>query len=947
MTTVTVVLVARNGAKYLPATLEALAAQTRRPDRILAIDAASSDDSLRILQEHLPGITVATTRRGSLAQAAQSVLGRVPTTDEREWYWFLGHDNAPHPRALEALLGAVEVSPSVLVAGPKLMRWDDKATIQAYGEALTGTGESIQLVVEELDQSQHDGVTDVLGLAVPGMLVQAALWHRLGGFDEGLPTIDAGLDFGIRTRLTGARVERVPNARVASAGPVELFGRRRLSAGTRNRLRRTAQLHRRLVYASGIGLVLNWLAILPTAIGRAIWQLLAKRPGLVLGELGAGFRALFDGTVVGARGDIARTRRVGWDAITPFRVTGRDAAELKDRAIAVETRTADIPEPLRGRAPFFASGGAWAVLLAAVASIAVFGRWIGAPAVAGGALAPLGPLSSLWETLGVRARLEDGGFVGTADPFHSMLAVLGSATWWSPNLAIVIVLIAAMPLAALGGWFAAARLSPIGWGPAVAAVGWAIAPPLIAGISDGRLGPIIAHVLLPWLVTAVIDARRSWSRAAVAGILFAGVVAGAPVLAPALVVLLVLLMIVQPTRLHRLAIIVLPALVLAAPLVIEQLRRGAALAPLADPGVPVAAETPRVLALLLGSPGADYLGWQEALHTLTSAIGIPELGGLTGPIVLAILVAPLGVLAVLACFLRGGTRSIPALVVAAAGLVTAVGATVLGLTITPLGQVATIWPGSGISLYWLGLLGAAVVALDGLGRFATAPALVAIVTLVLAVAPIGLSAATGSSAVQPSGGRVLPALVAAEGEADPGLGTLDITASGTADYAVILQRGSGSTLERITTLETTRAEIDDVDRSLAELVANLVSDSGLDTAAALDDQQVEYVLLRDRGVGSVAYARAVDALGANPDLVAIGVTPLGMLWQYPDAPSAPPATTPGPWGTPLGAMSASLQIAIFAIFLLLAIPTARRRGVRAARGKDADLATEEVPEEAA
>src|SRR5690606_39221954 len=190
----------------------------------------------------------------------------------------------------------------------------------------------------------------------------------------------------------------------------------------------------------------------------------------------------------------------------------RDAAELKERAIAVESRTADIPEPLRGRASFFSSGGAWAVLVAAVAAIVVFGRWIGAPAVAGGALSPLGTLASLWESLGIRARLEDGGFVGTSDPLHAALAIIGSATWWSPNLAIVILLIAAMPLAALGAWFAAARLSPNGWGPAVAAFGWAVAPPLIAAISDGRLGAILAHVLLPWLVTAVIDARTSWSR---------------------------------------------------------------------------------------------------------------------------------------------------------------------------------------------------------------------------------------------------------------------------------------------------------------------------------------------------------------------------------------------------------------------------------------------------
>lgn len=937
MTIVTVVLVARNGAKYLPATLDALAQQTRRPDRILAIDAGSSDGSLAMLQQALPGITVASARRGSLAQVAQSVLSRMPTADPGEWYWFLGHDNAPHPRALESLLGAVEVAPSVLIAGPKLMRWDAKTTIQSYGEALTASGESVQLVIDELDQSQHDRTNDVLGVAVPGMLVQAALWHHLGGFDKGLHSVDAGLDLGVRARLTGARVERVPSARIASAGPVELFGRRRLGAGTRNRLRRTAQLHRRLVYSPAWAVPLLWLTLLPVAVGRAIWQLLAKRPALVLGELEAGLAAMFDPTVLAARRSIASTRRVGWAAITPFRVTGRDAIELKDRAIAVESRTADVALPLRERAAFFSSGGAWAVLIAAVASIVMFGRWIGAPAIAGGALSPLGTVTSLWETLGVRARLEDGGFIGSADPFHAVLAILGTTTWWSPNLAIVLAVIAAMPLAALGAWFAAARLSPNGWGPAVAAFGWAVAPPLLAGISDGHLGAVIAHVLLPWLVTAVIDARTSWSRAAVAALLFAAVVAGAPVLAPALVALLIILMVIQPTRVHRLVIIVLPAAVIAAPLIVEQLGRLTPLALLADPGVPVAAETPRMLALLLGSPTADYLGWHAFITTLAAALGITDLGIVTGTIVLAVLVAPVGLLAVLAGFLRGGTRAIPALVVAATGLLTAVGATILGLAITPTGQVAAIWPGSGLSLYWLGLLGAAVVALDGLGRRANAPAILAMLGLVLAIVPLGIAGATGSTAVQPSTGRVLPALVAAEGETNPGLGTLDLTAAGAAEYAVVLQRGPGLTMERITTLATTRTTVTDTDVALVELVANLVSDSGLDTGAALDDAKIQYVLLRDQGAGTPAYARAVDALSANPELVPVGLTPLGRLWQHPDAVAASPATHPGPWDTPLGAISASLQLGVVIAFLLLAIPTTSRRGVRAARGRDADL----------
>ncbi len=770
----------------------------------------------------------------------------------------------------------------------------------------------------------------MLGVAVQGMLVQSEVWRRLGGFDDGLPDIDAGLDLGLRARLAGHRVERVADAKVAAAGPVELFGRKSLSSGTRNLLRRRAQYHRRLAYAPGIAVPLFWLSLLPLSLAYAVWQVLAKRPGMAPGELGAGFAALFDGSVLGARSSIARSRSMGWAAIAPFRVTGRDARELRERELALEAHTADQPVDEPERPAFFGAGGGWAVLLAAIAGAASFGRLFGAQAIAGGALAPLGGIGDIWGALGVRWRFEDGGYLGSADPFHSVLAVLGSATWWSPSLSVVVVIVVAMPLSALGAWFAAARISRRGWGPTIAAIGWAAAPPLLAGISGGELGAVIAHVLLPWLVLAVMDARRSWSMAAAAALLFAAVTASAPVLAPALVVLLVLLIIVQPHRILRLVTIVIPAAVLFAPLVIEQFRRGAPFALLADPGLPVVRETPSPLTLLLGSPTAGYAGWSD----FATAAGVPWLAGIPGSIVFAAAVAPIAVIALLALFLKGGQRAIPGLVIAAFGLATAVGAAHIAVTVTD-GQAAAIWAGSGLSLYWLGLLAALAVGLDGLGRFAVLPGLVAALGIVVAAVPLGAAGAAGRIEIAPSNGRVLPAIVTADATDHPGIGTLEIAASGEDTVTAALHRGPGPLMERVLTLQTTRTTIGPEQEQIAVLVGNLVSTSGMDLASTIDSLDVEYLLLRSTAVDSPAYLRAIDAISARAEFVPIGPNPQGMLWQRAPGgqPIAPPAG-PDPWGTAFGAIAATVQIIVFGLAILLAIPSTRRRRVRAAKGSD-------------
>ena len=60
-------------------------------------------------------------------------------------------------------------------------------------------------------------MSDVLAVAAGGMLVRASLWNTLEGFDPSLPAIDDALDFCVRARLAGHRVQLVPAARVRSA----------------------------------------------------------------------------------------------------------------------------------------------------------------------------------------------------------------------------------------------------------------------------------------------------------------------------------------------------------------------------------------------------------------------------------------------------------------------------------------------------------------------------------------------------------------------------------------------------------------------------------------------------------------------------------------------------------------------------------------------------------
>jgi Glycosyltransferase like family 2 len=926
---VTAILVARNGAQYLGRTLASLAAQNRRPDTLVFVDAGSADASAELLAAAGPTQFVTVQGKPSFGDAVARALRVVAGAEgDNDWLWLLRHDSAPDSNALTKLLAAVEIAPSVAVAGPKLMRWERPQIIADYGESITRGGASVSLIVDELDQGQHDRQSDLLAVSSAGMLVRHRVFAAVGGFDPALPSVDAALDFCIRVRLAGHRVIGVPDAKAAISGPPELFTRASVSRSQVARMTRAAELHRRLVYAPAAALPIHWLALLPLAILRTVVQLAAKRPWAIVGEYVAAAQAAFGGGVTAARRNVAKTRRLGWAVIAPFFVSARDAREY--RAIRGERDGVDVAAlDTRTRPGFFSHGGAWIVIILAAVGVVSFSRLLGAAAVSGGGLLPLSAEPAmLWSNVGYGWREIGAGFVGAADPFSYLLAVLGSVFFWAPSTAIVVLYLAAIPLAALAAWLCAARLSIRGWAPALAAVLWALSPAFLASLSGGHLGAVVAHLLLPWLILASIRATKSWSAAAVAAILFAATLASAPVLAPALLTVWLVAMISLPRSAHRLIGIPIPAAALFAPLVYQQISRGNWIALFADPGLPTASGAPTGLQLALGSPLAGYNGWS----VFGASIGLPALAA---PLIVAAMLAPLALLALLALFLPGARRSVPALGLALIGFLTAVFSSHLAVS-THGSATTAIWAGSGLSLFWLGLVGASIVAIEALGKAAALATLLAVVGAMAVAVPLVASPLLAPQTVQASSGRLLPAFVGAESAKKPWLGTLELRAE-VNGLDVTLQRGVGTTLDAQSTLAATSQSVSADQRALAKLAANLASVSGFDPTPDLQKLHIAFVLIPDAtGEGAALRARAVDALEANPAFTTIGETARGLLWHYSALVEKDRTARPGPAGTSLGRGVLIGQSIVFGLALILAIPLGKRRRTNTSRA-DAEL----------
>jgi GT2 family glycosyltransferase len=926
---VTAIVVAHSGGRHLQRTLDALAAQTRKPDAVIAVDCASTDDAPRLLAASGPTQLLSVQERLPFGAAvATAVRVTAPPASDNEWLWLLAQDTAPEPGALEALLAAVEVSPSVAVAGPKLVDWEDPAFIREFGEAMTPLGAAVPLVENEMDQAQHDGLSDVLAVSSAGMIVRHTLWDTLGGFDPGLPTADDGLDFSTRVRLAGFRVMLVAQARVAIAGDGIAGPNLSRKWRVRRRLvkeRRAAQLHRRLVYAPGPAVPFHWLSLVPLAILRSIGRIVRKEPGAVGGELAAAFAVAFSGMKIGnARRALAANKAVGWAAVAPLRIPFDEVR----RARALKREAAMVGQQgERQELDFFGTGGGWTVVAAFVIGFVLFFPLLGSNTITGGGLLPLNnSVGELWAQLGYGWRDLGLGFVGAADPFSAVVAVLGTITFWNPSLSLVVLYFAALPLAALGAWLAAARLTNRTLLRAFAGLAYAIAPTLLIGLQDGRPAAVLAHILLPWLFFAGLAARRSWAASAVTALLAAATAACAPVLIPALLVAWIAAIAFAGRRAARIVFIPLPAVVLFAPLVWQQVSRGAWLSIFADPGVVQNARQTPAWQLALGFPDGTLGGW----HVLAEALKIPA----AAPnILVPLLLAPLGVLAILTLSLRGSSRAIVALVVALVGFLSAVAA--LHVQVASTGAtVVPIWPGTAVSLYWLGIVGAAVLALSAVGRAAVYPAWVAVVALAVAVVPSAIALHAGQSLVTESNGRTMPAVVTAKAATQPRVGTLLITPQPNGGIEANLIRGAGETLDGQSTLSSTERSLSVRQRELATLAGNLASVSGYDATDRMRELGIDFVLLspaapaldkRATEPATVTGARASTALDANPILAPVGSTTNGRLWAFDrgTAAVAPAAKIPADAGQPWRTIVLVVQGVVIGLTLLMSIPTIR------------------------
>ena len=950
-------MVAHNGAEYLPETLSALKAQTRQPDFCLGVDAGSTDASASLLQLGLPvgsPVTGAPSRAG-FGAAVNTGLTQVPASWDdggaQDWLWLLHDDSAPDPDALAQLLRAVELAPSVTIAGAKQVEWDNPRKLVDVGVSVSRWAERLTMIdADELDQGQYDSRSDIFAVNSAGMLIRRDVWERLGGFDPALPGTGDDIDLCWRNRLAGNRVVVVPSARIRHAG-------NRPNTAASAGAARKAEIFLRLKHAPGWQVPFLAVGAVLGGFGRFFLGMLAKDPGYAAGSLVASISGVlrpFD--LYRSRKRAAATRKLPRNTVRGLVTGPREVREHRRSAHEADAAAKSHPldqaggteeyvptgdanddfAALAGPARSWVGAGALAAaILLTAASIAGLHRLLGAPALTGGALLPVsGTLGQIWNNASGWWAETSAGYPGHGDPFDYVLWLLGAAGFGNANAAVVVLVVLAMPLAGLSAWFASGVLTRRSGLRFWAAMFWGALPALQVALGEGRLGALLAHILLPLTVLAMARAvgsgraatdsaplrdtgtqlRKpgvrgvpSWTAAAAAGLLLAVLTASAPLLFVLGALSVLVVSVRLRSRARTLWWSLLPPAALLLPVLLS--ASGNLRAAAADPGVPLGFDPAALWQQLLGYP--------TAFAASDPIAGLDFLPAGPWALVLALLVgAPLIAVAAAALFTprcaaaarMAWLLSISALLLGGASAYLATGSSATAL-VTP-------FTGPLVSAAVFGQLCAALLAMDALlSRRRAAdgsirrPAAAAVVTLgillgagpALSLAAWTIPQATGAVteagtggvqpgtrlAVRPTDPRTLPATAADRGNSADQTRSLVLSVGPGDDVTATLMRAGGSTLDGLSasyTASTVQGEPgresivpdDAATAGLRSAVAVITDGTGVDPRPELARLGVGFVVLQTSDTAAELLADRMDAV---PGLTAVGQTGSGWLWR--------------------------------------------------------------------
>ena len=540
------ILVTRGEVPLTQSVLRAIENQSVAPHSLTIIDVAGRHVTPFPADRVPDGAELVRVGRArNLGDAIRRARAQGAPFASEQWWWILHEDSAPEPECLDELIQAAAVGKTIGAVGVKQMSWDGSRLLE-LGIFATASARRLERIGDDdIDQGQHDGTSDVLGVGTAGLFISAEAYEAVGGFDAALGPFGDGLDLGRRLHLAGYRVIVAPKARVRHAR-VSLYSGLDGASDTDHseptgdvsdalvdggdatdgsfRKRRYAQMYNwcKAVPALILPFLALWLLVWSPA--RALGRILTGRASLALPEIGA-LVSLIGATprLLAGRARAAHSRRVPRSALRALETA--PALLRKEPAGVDEDEHGERIDPLvvaSMRRYRFRSASTALGLLILTATLALMQWWGTASGLVGGAWVSLpSSWAELWEAAWSAWIPGGDGYAGGADPLTILMAILSAPfapMGITPGALATFLLVASTPIAAMMAWIPSRVLASSVRVRFLVSLAWSVAPSLLMSATHGVLAATLAHAAAPVFVAYCLGQPRPLLVAGAGGV---------------------------------------------------------------------------------------------------------------------------------------------------------------------------------------------------------------------------------------------------------------------------------------------------------------------------------------------------------------------------------------------------------------------------------------------
>ncbi len=276
---VLVVMVTFNGGAWLANSLDSLRYQIYPSMDVVVVDNGSETEAAPTVSRHARNAEVVWSDRNlGFGAAANAGLESSSRTSAADYFLFMHDDVVLDPDAVNMLVEAA-ISTGAGVVGAKGLDWDRPEVLVEVGMSADQFCIPYSGLEEgEIDQGQHENLTETLFVTNACMLVSRQLAERCGLWDGAYFAFGEDLDLCLRARLAGFKVMVEPGARYRHASALS-NGQRRVGRGvpTKGHLAKRNQLRTIAKNASGPRMAFALVASLMLGLFRMIALLVLRR----------------------------------------------------------------------------------------------------------------------------------------------------------------------------------------------------------------------------------------------------------------------------------------------------------------------------------------------------------------------------------------------------------------------------------------------------------------------------------------------------------------------------------------------------------------------------------------------------------------------------------------------------------------------------------------------